>query len=239
MLFQRDPSFDFKGRLSFSWPATAVYSKNAEPLFKLGYGLNYKSNKTVKQLSEDSGLENAAIASTNEFYSKGAAVEPWGLWLNSGDLDKQIASYPTSVGGLLVSKTDHKAQEDAIRLKWTKSDSDQMRISSSASANLARQTTGSMELAFTAKSFGSSPKTMVKIGMCSEGTSCEQKLDIALDGNDWKEYRISLTCFANIGVVMTKINSAFIITAGEGVDVGISDVRIESDTDAKPGCDGK
>jgi len=238
MLFQRDPSFDFKGRLSFSWPATAVYAKNAKPLFNLGYGLTYKSGTTVEQLPEDSGLENKTIASTSEFYNKGAAVEPWGLWLASDNLDKQIGSFPTSLGGLIISKTDHKAQEDALRIKWVNSGDDQMRISSASSTNLSRQTNGAMELAFTAKSFGG-PGAIVKIGMCSEGTTCEKMLDINLTSSDWKEYRISLSCFANIGVVMTKINSAFIITAAEGVDVGISDIRIASDTDAKPGCDGK
>ena len=41
---------------------------------------------------------------------------PWKLWLISGDLEKQIASFPTSVGGLIISKTDHLAQEDALRI---------------------------------------------------------------------------------------------------------------------------
>jgi len=238
MLFQRDPSFDFKGRLSFSWPATAVYNKNAEPLFKLGYGLNYKSNTSVEQLSEDSGLKGNEITSTNVFYTKGAAVAPWSLMLVTSDnVDKKIASFPTSVGGLIVSKTDHLAQEDALRLKWDSSGQDQLRISSASSTNLSRQTNGAMELAITAKSFGGA-NAVVKIGMCSEGSACEQMLEINLTSTDWKEYRISLSCFANIGVDMTKINSAFVITAAKGVDVGIGDIRIESDTDAKPACDG-
>jgi len=237
MLFQSDPSFDFKGRLSFSWPASAVYSKDAEPLFKLGYGLTYKSNQTVKLLSEDSGLQNSAVVSTNNFFEKGAAVPPWGLWLKTDDLDKQIGNYPTSLGGMIVSKTDFKAQEDALRLKWNNADNDQMCLSSKRSTNLSRQTNGAMELAFFAKSFGDSD-AQVKIGMCSEGASCEQTLNINIGHTDWKEYRISLSCFANIGVVMTKINSVLKISASKGVDLGIASIRLESDTDAKMGCDG-
>ena len=237
LLFQRDQSFDFKGRLSFSWPSTAVYSKEAEPLFPLGYGLNYNSKETLEKLSEDSGLKNAAIASTDNFYEKGAPVAPWGLWLSTDNLDKQIASFPTSLGGLNVSKTDHKAQEDGLRLKWTTDNNDQMQVRSSVTSNMSRQTTASMELAFFAKSF-SGRDGVVKIGMCSEGASCEQTLDINIEADDWREYRISLSCFSNIGVVMTKISTAFKITAGSGVDIGISEIRLESDTDAKPGCDG-
>jgi len=238
LLFQRDPSFDFKGRLSFSWPKSAVVSENSESLFELGYGLSYKSNTVVDQLSETSGLENGDIASTGEFFSKGAAVAPWGLWLSSGNLVKQIASFPTSVGGLIISKTDHQAQEDALRIKWTKSDFDQMRISTASSSDMSRQSNGAMELTFAAKSF-TGKDAIVQIGMCDKDTSCNKTLNINIASNDWKEYRISLSCFDKLGVDMTKISSALMITANEGIDIGLSNVRLESDLDAKPGCDGK
>ncbi|MDH5366422.1 MAG: exo 1,3/1,4-beta-D-glucan glucohydrolase [Cyclobacteriaceae bacterium] len=237
MLFQRDPSFDFKGRLSFSWPASAVLSEDSEPLFKLGYGLSYNNTATVNQLSEKSGLEISEVVSTGEFFSKGAPVAPWGLWLSSGDLVKQIASFPTSVGGLIISKTDHIAQEDALRIKWTKADHDQMRINTASPSDMSRQVNGAMELTFSAKSF--KEDAVVQIGMCSIDSSCDQTLDISIAANDWQEYRISLSCFDNLGVDMAKVSSALMITAGEGVDIGLGNIRLESDIDAKPGCDGK
>ena len=52
VLFQTEPDFDFTGRLSFSWPATAQPSRlNSEdtpyePLFAYGYGLSYASDAT-------------------------------------------------------------------------------------------------------------------------------------------------------------------------------------------------
>ena len=237
LLFQREPSFDFKGSLSFSWPASAVVSDDTETLFKLGYGLNYKSSNTVDKLSEESGLENAGVASTGEFYSKGAGVAPWGLWLSSGDLIKQIASYPTSVGGLIINKIDHEAQEDALRIKWTKADYDQMRISTASPSDMSRQANGAMELTFAAKSFTANGTT-VKIGMCGEGSLCDKTVDIKIGDGDWKEYRISLSCFGDLGVDMTKVSTALMITAGDGADIGLGNVRLESDLDAKPGCDG-
>lgn len=238
MLFQRDPSFDFTGRLSFSWPASAVVSETSQSLFNLGYGLSYKDEVMVDQLPEQSGLENNSIASTGEFYGKGAPVAPWGLWLSTGNLVKQIASFPTSVGGLIVSKTDNNAQEDALRIKWTKSDYDQMRISTASPSDMSRQANGAMELTFSAKSF-SAKDALIRIGMCSQKGACDKTLDITIQSTDWEEYRISLSCFADLGVDMTKISSALTITAGAGADIGLGDVRLESDIDAKPGCDGK
>ena len=237
LLFQRDPSFDFTGRLSFSWPTSAVVTEGSDALFKLGYGLTYKSTEVVDKLSESSGLENSEAISTGKFYGKGAPIAPWALWLSSGDLIKQVASFPTSVGGLIISKTDHKAQEDALRLKWTKSDLDQMRISANSPSDMSRESTAAIELAFSAKSF-KGKNAVVQIGICAQGDNCDKVLDINIVSNDWKEYRISLSCFEKLGVDMNKISSALMIKAKAGVDIGLGDIRLESDTDAKPGCDG-
>jgi len=243
MLFQRDPSYDFTGRLSFSWPNSAVMpddpAKQTEALFTLGYGLDYKSTAIVDQLLEESGLESIDVASTGKFFSKGAPAAPWALWLKSGDLSKQIASFPTSVGGLIISKIDHEAQEDALRIKWTKADHDQVRVSTASPTDMSRQSNGAMELTFSAKSFNGDDAA-IEIGMgCNQDPSCDQTLDIGITGNDWQEYRISLSCFADLDVDMSKISTALLVTAGEGVDIGISNIRLESDIDAKPGCNGK
>ena len=236
LLFQRDPTYDFVGRLSFSWPATALVIENDEPLFKLGYGLRYDSRENISLLSEKSGLENNNVASTGQFFNKGDAVAPWGLWLISDDLFKQIASFPTSYGGLIISKTDHMAQEDAIRINWTRSDEDYFRISSSNSNDMSRQSNGAMELTFNAKSYTNSD-AIVQIGQCDNSSNCDNTIEIKIIG-DWREYRISLSCFEKLGVDMTKITSALLIKGEKGVDIGLSDVRLESDIDAKPGCDG-
>jgi len=37
---------------------------------------------------------------------------------------------------------------------------------------------------------------------------------------------------------MTNITSALVIKAQSGIDIGLANVRLESDLDAKPGCDG-
>jgi beta-glucosidase len=236
LLFQREPSYDFTGRLSFSWPSSAVVSADATKLFDLGYGLTYKSGEEVAQLSEESGLEDVAVVSTGEFYNKGAAVQPWSLWLKTGDLDKQIGSFPTSVGGLIVSKTDHLAQEDALRINWTLGDNDELRIRTALPSDMSRQSNGAMELAFFAKSF--KDNTTINIGMCNGDAACKT-LPVRIAAKEWTEYRLSLSCFADLGVDMTKVESAFMVTADKGVDIGVGNIRLASDLDAKPGCDGK
>ena len=225
LLFKKDPSYDFMGKLSFTWPASAVVSEKNKALFKLGYGLSYASTENLDMLSEESGLENSAIASSGKFFNMGATIAPWGLWLRSGDLIKQIESFPTSIGGLIVSKTDHMAQEDALRINWTKSDGDYFRISSKKPNDMARQSNGAMKLAFTAKTFTGSD-AVLQIGQCDYDGSCDKTLDVKITG-DWKEYRISLSSFEELGIDMSKITSALIIKAKKDVDIGLGNVRLE------------
>ena len=226
MLFKTDPSFDFTGRLSFTWPASAVVSKNNnQALFKIGYGLSYTSTDQIDFLSENSGLENSEIASTGEYFNKGDVVAPWDIWLISGELEKQIASFPSSVGGLIISKTDHMAQEDALRINWTKSDGDYFRISSVKPNDLTRQSNGAMKLAFNAKSFTGSDSTL-QIGQCDDSFNCDKTLEIKISG-EWKEYLIPLSNFEELGIDMSKIISSILIKAEAGVDIGLSDVRLE------------
>ena len=226
MLFKTDPSFDFTGRLSFTWPASAVVSKNNnQALFEIGYGLSYTSTDQIDFLSENSGLENSEIASTGEYFNKGDVVAPWDIWLISGKLEKQIASFPSSVGGLIISKTDHMAQEDALRINWTKSDGDYFRISSVKPNDLTRQSNGAMKLAFNAKSFTGSDSTL-QIGQCDDSFNCNKTLEIKISG-EWKEYLIPLSNFEELGIDMSKIISSILIKAEAGVDIGLSNVRLE------------
>jgi len=234
MLFKTDNSYDFKGKLSFTWPSSALVSEKEETLFNLGYGLTYESNDQLALLSENSGLENSDIASTGIYFSKGASVPPWDLWLISGELEKQVASFPTSVGGLIVSKTDHLAQEDALRINWTQGDEtryqpsnegDYFRISSIEPDNMTRQSNGAMKLAFFAKSYSGLTET-IKIGQCDNEIECDNTIELEVS-NDWKEYMISLKDFENLGIDMSNITSAFLVKAKSGTDIGLSNIRLE------------
>ena len=224
LLFRSDPLYDFKGRLSYSWPMTAEPS-NGKNLFELGYGLTYEDQKNIELLPIASGLENKAIISSGEFFSKGKSIEPWSMWLVSGELEKQIVSYPTSIGGLIIKKTDHLAQEDALRINWTNLDSNHFKITSKNPSNMTRQSNGAMKLTFDAKSF-LNENAIVKISLCNNYTNCQKSIELNIKG-DWKKYKISLKSFEDLGADMSKIKTAFSITSASKNDIGINNIRLE------------
>ena len=117
------------------------------------------------------------------------------------------------------------AQEDALRINWTKSDGDYFRISSVKPNDLTRQSNGAMKLAFNAKSFTGSDSTL-QIGQCDDSFNCDKTLEIKISV-EWKEYLIPLSNFEELGIDMSKIISSILIKAEAGVDIGLSNVRLE------------
>lgn len=243
LLFDAGDGYDFTGRLSYSWPRTALQATlNAgdadyDPLFAYGYGLSYASDGNLAALPEESGLSAEDRSSRNTFFAQGQAMAPWQVRLAGADgtlID--VDSLPASAGALTVSATDRVSQEDSLRLVWT-APGDALRIEADEPADLNRQSNGAMELSFRARNVPSDPVT-VEIGMgCNSNADCNRFLPVTLPTGPWQEYRLSLACFADAGVDMSAIDTVFILrTTGSGGEIGIGDIQLDSDTDAARDC---
>jgi beta-glucosidase len=93
-----------------------------------------------------------------------------------------------------------------------------------------------MELSFSAKSF--SGTTTIQVGQCDENANCDATLPVELD-SDWYEFSVSLSCFDDLGVDMSSISSAFVIKSETMADIGIANIGLTSDIDARASCDGR
>jgi beta-glucosidase len=234
MLFQTDPSFDFTGRLSYSWPKLAAQVElNAgkepyDPLFPLGYGLSYGDDGNLAELSEDSGLAGQTTTSKGVFFSKGALPAPWEL-IRYGS---PVSALPFESAGLIVTAYDKAAQEDSLRVTF-KTGEESFEIASSYPVDLSREANGAMELVFDAVSLEGDGS--VGVGMRCDAADCERFLPVSLS-DDWAEVRLSLSCFADAGADMAIIKGALLVSGSEGQAIGISDVRLEEDQDAAANC---
>ena len=73
--------------------------------------------------------------------------------------------------------------------------------------------------------------------------NCKTANAVKLTTNVFREINIGFInelalLFEKLGIDMTKITSVLTIKGSNGVDIGLGNVRLESDIDAKPGCDG-
>ena len=93
-----------------------------------------------------------------------------------------------------------------------------------------------MELSFSAKSFNGA--ATIQISQCDDDTKCDAILPIKLD-LEWYEFSVSLSCFDNLGVDMSTISSAFVIKSETMADIGVANIRLTPDIDARASCDGR
>ncbi|MHA7900099.1 MAG: glycoside hydrolase family 3 protein [Henriciella sp.] len=235
MLFQTDPSFDFTGRLSYSWPKLAtqvelnVHKEPYDPLFAFGYGLSYGDNGNLEQLPEESGLSQSTAANKSVFFSKGELPAPWEI-IRYGS---PVTSLPFESAGLIVTAYDRAAQEDSLKIEFKTGEEDFL-IASSYPVDLSREANGAMELVFEAKSLNG--ESSVEIGMGCDAEACDAFLPVDLN-EDWSEVRLSLSCYADLGIRMDVIKRPLIISAEAGQTLGVSEIRLEEDQDAAPNCD--
>ncbi|MEO0466465.1 MAG: glycoside hydrolase family 3 N-terminal domain-containing protein [Pseudomonadota bacterium] len=235
VLFQTDPSYDFTGRLSFSWPKLANQSvlnphhANYDPLFPLGYGLSFSDTGNLAVLDEDSGLDASAMGDRNVLFAEGQAPAPWLLMVNNSPIGDLPHTGPT----VDIVATDRSAQEDSLRVSFTGGDT-MFAISSGYGQDYSRETNSDMELSFQARTFAGSQT--VRFGMgCDAGEACDVTVPVTLD-SDWSEIRLTLSCFSDRGVDMGDLEKGLIILGQVGQSVGVSDVRIAEDTNAQQDC---
>ncbi len=235
MLFRSNPAYEFKGKLSFSWPSRAIVQKDNSPLFDLGYGLNYDSEKHVESLPEIEDPELSQPESTEIYYAKGTTVNPWALWIAVGNNLKKIEGYPFENKSISVGKVDHLAQEDALQIDWIDGSSN-ISIRADQPIDLSRQSNGALELSFFAKSLNGKD-AVIQIGMCDTTSPCSQSTSVQIT-SEWKEYRVSLSCFDNLGVDMSKIFAAFTIQTAANSSIGLNSIGLQSDLDGIQNCGG-
>lgn len=236
LLFQTDPSYDFTGRLSYSWPKLAIQVElNAgdtpyDPLFPLGYGLSFEDDGTLAQLSEDSGLDSDSAGPLGVFLTNGNTPSPWALNVN----DAVVSNLPHQSQELSISATDHNAQEDALQLTWV---SDEARFAIAAYGHdYARESNGAMELVFNVRLIDGHDRIDVGMGCDGDGATCGATIPVSLQTDGWHEQRITLSCFADLGVDMSAVNQPLILSGTAGQRIGLSEVRIEADTNARADC---
>ncbi len=241
MLFRTDPAFDFTGRLSFSWPKTAtqadlnVGTAGYDPLFAYGYGLSYGNKDNLAALSEISGIDANASKSASVLFAGGQPQGRWSLYGRVNGTQTRMTDRVWNGGALTLAPIDRVAQEDSMRVTWRDA-GPTLFLGTHDNADWTRESNGAMELAFRARGGGTAPTT-ISVGMtCPDGEDCVVDFPVTISAGEWQDYRISLSCFADRGVNMASISGGFTARSNGPAQVDLSDIRLDSDTDATKTC---
>lgn len=229
--------FDFTGRLSFSWPATATQANvnvgddDYEPLFPLGYGLSYGRATTVAVLPEESGLEPGDGNEAITLLQFGDAVEPYALLLVEGERVVRVGDSRASstAGALSVTAVDRLVQEDAIDAAWQGS---AVMALSGPAADYSARVAGDLALEMTFE-VAEAANGKVLLGMRDSGgqiVTIDISDDVrALAGTGWSTSLLRLSCFERFGLAMDSITEPFFIEANGPLRLRITSVSMSTD----------
>jgi len=235
---------DFRGKLSFSWPATVQQIVNRhdadyQPLLPYGFGLRYGDKSTLSNALEEQVAADTALDDLVLFEL--AVKAPYQLLLHSGGETQAVVSSVQQQGNIAVRTFDKVVQEDARRFAF--SGEAKIALSSAFPADLRSYQEAGSALVLQVKRSGTVPDS-VMLGMdCAQ--SCNSALNIApqlqaLADETWQTISVDLACFARQGADFSQIFTPVSLATTAPLVLSLADIRLKPATagDATISCNG-
>lgn len=137
---------------------------------------------------------------------------------------------------MFVQATDNKAQENTIQATW--SGAANLSIQGNPIDLTAKAAQG-MALAFNYNVLEQNANKVILSSGC--GLDCAAELNITNSliskaGQGWQQANISLSCFAIGGSDMQQVNTPFLLAAGAGLTIQLSEIKIVA-AESATSCD--
>ena len=242
---------DFKGKLSFSWPRTAVqYANNVgqkdyDPQFAFGHGLTYADKGDLAALPEVSGVTGNEGAA-GVFFARGDAGAGMALRLETATgQGVTVTKVPEGLDGdlLKVTGVDHLVQEDGRRFAWSGTGEAVAALQSHTALDLQRESNGDLMLVTTLR-VDAAPKgdAWLAVGC---GTGCTARVAIGptlakLPVGQWTRVGVPLKCLAGAGAQVGKLDRPWSLVTASAMTVSMSRVALGAlnEADVTVACAG-
>ncbi|MGQ3049888.1 MAG: glycoside hydrolase family 3 protein [Niveispirillum sp.] len=235
------PRRDFKGRLSFSWPANAaqaVLNKGQAgyaPLFPLGYGLDYAGTSKAaavlaQPLPEQSGVSPAS-ANTDTWFARGRNPAPWKFTLRQGAVQVPVGNDGSTVAvgeALSLRPVDAGGLQGAGRaLTWTGKGDAALTVTGGPVLDLDRLSLGNALLLDYRVDQAPAGPVRIAIG---QGAALDLTPTLAASPvGQWRSVKLRLSCFKQAGAQLKAVETPFTLASGAPAGLSIATVRIVSD----------
>ncbi len=218
--------YDFSGRLSYSWPKSAAQFRlnpgesPYDPLFALGYGLDYAHATELPRLSEESGVATT-VWNIDRYFVSGQTPAPWAFAISPAD---GVAMRAVDAGGV---------QKAGRELRWAGKGSATLAISGAA-VDLTRQANAELSLQLEYR-LDEAPSAPVELLMSCE-PACNEAVPLDLGsqwtaaaGGDWHTLKVRLGCFRDAAVNLGAVSAPFAIRTIGRLGLTLRSVRLVSD----------
>ncbi|MBL8550256.1 MAG: exo 1,3/1,4-beta-D-glucan glucohydrolase [Hyphomonadaceae bacterium] len=234
LLFRSAANYDFRGKLSFSWPRAPdqsplnVGDANYDPLFAFGYGMTYAEPRNLGLLPEAQASAADAVR-IDRYFETGAPASGWKLSLYGPGASRDVETPSAAIPGLALTRVDRGVQEGALALRWDGAARSGVAIAG-RQIDLSRQTNGDMTLVVDLR-VDAAPSGSAVMGVGCGGDNCRGALEVgqllrAAPVGEWTSLRVRLSCFARAGAQMGTVTTPFALESAGAMGVSISGVRL-------------
>ena len=233
--------YDFKGKLSFSWPKSPTqivnrFDEDNPALFAYGFGLTYQNDDSLgDDLAEQSDVMVNTKQITDIFLGK--AVAPWKMLLVSQERTTEIDSNSKRLSGISYRTVDKSVQEDSFRLETsgTKNTGIKFISRNGFREDLSAELERNAFLTFSVKRDSAIVQPVFVAMNCETlgdtQASCRASVDIqaqlaSMPLGEWQDLSVSLHCFAEKGLQVSKVAMPFELRTLGSVNLSINHIRL-------------
>lgn len=232
---QGQTQFDFKGKLSFSWPKKVeqaelnIGQENYDPLFAYGYGLTYQDNHPLGQLDEGNYNHQENARESIVIFDKNFNTA-WSTLSGQVGKTNRVDSNQFNNQNLQIESVDKNVQEDARMIKFLGEDLTTYQLRSDQPLDLSDFVKGgaiNLNLMVSKK-----PDQTVSLAMvCDE--NCSTSINVSelfntLPVNQWVDVSIPLSCFNLSENGIKQVTSPFVLSTISQFEFSFSQIAIDA-----------
>ncbi|HEY0748504.1 MAG TPA: glycoside hydrolase family 3 N-terminal domain-containing protein [Steroidobacteraceae bacterium] len=231
MLFQSTgtPAFDFRGRLAFSWPQSAMpvtfdlSGQVTGAQFLRGWGLDYHGKSQSMPLSEDPAIPLKWHASAGSLFHAGHPTAPWSLFVADGSDEVHLTNMRQESPHAVMA-AELSPGKGTVTATWTGTASGTLKFSGRATDLRAAANQGAaLEMRYRVDRM---PEAHVSVGILSGAMlDLTQTFKTAAQGQ-WRTLWIPLSCMAAAGADLKEVAVPLAIETSGRFTLSISDARL-------------
>ncbi len=232
---------DFKGRLSYSWPAMPNQSDingatgKDTALLPYGFGLKYaQANLLSDNLPEITSGASETLQAMVLF--KNAVKPPFQMMIGNKQKQTPVISSMQQNEIVHIRTIDKHIQEDARKVTFNGKGLGKVSLTSAFPSDLRAYSEADSALTFKIK-IDKTATSEVFIGMGCQG-DCDSSIDLSaalhnLPLNTWQDISVDLACFKNNGADLGQIFTPFSVSTQGELDLNFTDIKIQPHTGAQ------
>ena len=229
----REPRFDFTGKLPAAWPRTTLLSEGT--LYDYGYGLDYRTAPVEWTLLPE--LDTGSLGGDSRlWFNAGAPAARWSLLVQGveGEVQTRVTTVPADAlgGRARVTAENYLVQEGARRFAISDGTAS-VQLRNFEPVNIDRETNADILLLTTIKVWDAPESARLgAIGPDSQGFT-----EVALPAtDDFVRYGIPLKCLRSRGADVTSLTQPFVLETRGQTDFAIGEVRLGTDAEVLLPC---